>query len=257
MIGSAAGQVCGPRRRARADTTNGTIFFTTFNPDTINGFTGNVWSDTYNFNGTTFTLATPTGVANTTGADGLLFLPDGNLAVSVQGNNHVSEVNTSTHAIGPVVGAGTGSYHMALNTGSTSTATLLYNVWNGSGGGGSTAISALPIQIGSPSLNVAGTPYTVSCAAGHAGCSTDVRGVVFDPNNGKFYYGTAGDGLTNGDFGTVVFNDVAHTATLTPLATNRAAHGVSFDPFSGDIITNSATEIDQVDPKHRSHPVFA
>jgi hypothetical protein len=41
---------------------------------------------------------------------------------------------------------------------------------------------------------------------------------------------------------------VAHTATLTPLATNRAAHGVSFDPFSGDIITNSATEIDQVDP---------
>lgn len=232
----------------RADPTTGTFFFTTYNPDTINNFTGNVWSDTYSFNGTAFTLGTPTGIANTSGADGLLFLPDGNLAVTGQGNDHVSEVNTSTHAIGPVVAAGTGTYHMALNTGSTSTATLLYNLWNGPGGGGSTAISALPIQAGTPSLNVAGTAYTVSCAAGHAGCSTDVRGVVFDPNNGKFYYGTASDGATNGDFGTVVFNDAAHTATLTPLATNRAAHGVSFDPFSGDIITNSANEIDQIDP---------
>ena len=232
---------------AQADPVSGTLYFTTFNPDTIGGFTGNVWSDTFNFNGSTFTLGTPTGIADTAGADGLLFLPDGNLAISGQGDDHVSEVNTTTHAIGPVVAAGTGSYHMALN--SVSAPTLLYNMWNGSGGGGSTAISALPIQAGSPSLNVAGTPYTVSCAAGHAGCSTDVRGVVLDPNNGKFYYGTAGDGLINGDFGTVVFNDTTHTATLTPLLSGgQAAHGVSFDPFTGDIITNSATEIDQRDP---------
>jgi len=232
---------------AKADAVTGTFFFTTFSPDTIGGFTGNVWSDTFNFNGSTFTLGTPTGIANTVGADGLLFLPDGNLAIAGQGNDHVSEVNTTSHAIGPVVDAGTGSYHMALNA--VTAPTLLYNMWNGPGAGGSTAISALPIQPGSPSLSVAGTPYTVSCAAGHAGCSTDVRGVVFDPNNGKFYYGTAGDGLTNGDFGTVAFDNTLHTATLTPLVSGTAAaHGVSFDPFTGDIIANSATEIDQRDP---------
>jgi PEP-CTERM motif-containing protein len=228
---------------ARANPVSGTFFFTTFAVDTINGSTGSVWSDTFNFNGSTFTLGTPTGIANTAGTDGILFLPDGRLAIAGQSNNHVSEVTTAG-VIGPVVNAGTGSYHLAVSQGNT----LLYNMWNGPTGGGSTAISALPIQAGTPSLSVAGTPYTVSCAAGHSGCSTDVRGVVLDTNNGKYYYGTAADGQTNGDFGTVVFDDILHTATLTPLATNRAAHGLSFDPFTGDIITNSATEIDQDDP---------
>src|SRR5271169_3184655 len=156
-------------------------FFTTFNADTINGKTGNVWSDTYNYDGaTTFTLGAIAGVANTAGADGLLFLPGaGNpLAVAGQGNDHVSQVTTAG-VIGPVVAAGTGSYHLAFNSANT----LLYNMWNGSGGGGSTAISALPLSGGL--LSAAGTPYTVTSVGGH---STDVRGVIFDPITGTYFY---------------------------------------------------------------------
>ena len=64
---------------AKADSTSGSVFFTTFAGGT------NVWTDTYNFNGTTFTLGTPTGIAATNGADGLLFAPDGNLSLLGKG----------------------------------------------------------------------------------------------------------------------------------------------------------------------------
>ena len=138
------------------------------------------------------------------------------------------------------VDAGTGAYHLGLS----GSGTTLYTMWNGPGSGGSTAIAATVLSGGG--LAVAGTPYTVSCAVGTS-CVTDVRGVVFDPVNGKFYYSTAADGAS-GTFGTVVFNDVTHTATLTQLLSGVFAHGVSFDPFTKEIIMNSAGTIEQFDP---------
>jgi hypothetical protein len=220
-------------RTAKADNTSGSVFFTTFNGGT------NVWTDTYNFNGTTFTLGTPTGIAATNGADGLLFAPDGNLIIAGQGTDLLHEITTGGVPVN-TVDAGTGAYHLGLS----GTGTTLYTMWNGPGSGGSTAIAATVLSGGG--LAVAGTPYTVSCAVGTT-CITDVRGVVFDPVNGKWYYSTAGDGVS-GTFGTVVFNDVTHTATLTQLLSGVFAHGVSFDPFTKDIIMNSGGEIEQFDP---------
>jgi hypothetical protein len=43
-------------------------------------------------------------------------------------------------------------------------------------------------------------------------------------------------------------NNVTHTATLTQLSSGVFAHGVSFDPFTKDIIMNSAGTIEQFDP---------
>lgn len=220
---------------AMADTANGNLFFTVFSG------APNVWNVTYNFNGSTFTLGTPTAIATTIGADGLLLAPDGNLIIAGQGTDQLHEITTTGTAVNTVF-AGTGAYHMALSS-NASNATL-YTMWNGPGGGGSTAIAATVLSGGGLSVN--GTPYTVSCAV-PSGCSTDVRGVIFDPVNGKWYYGTAGDGLS-GTFGIVSFNDVTHTATLTQLKSGVFAHGLSFDPFSKDIIFNSANEIDQFDP---------
>jgi hypothetical protein len=73
---------------ANADSTSGSVFFTTFAGGT------NVSTDTYNFNGTTFTLGTPTGIAATNGADGLLFAPDGNLIIAGQGTDLLHEITT-------------------------------------------------------------------------------------------------------------------------------------------------------------------
>lgn len=221
---------------AKADGTSGNLFFTTF----IGGAGGtNVWTATYSFTGTTFTLGAPTPVAATAGADGLLFAPDGNLIIAGQGTNQLHEITTAGVPVN-TVNAGTGAYHLGLSgTGGT-----LYTLWNGPGSGGLTAIAATTLSGGG--LAVAGTPYTVSCAVGTT-CITDVRGVVFDPHNATWYYSTAGDGAS-GTFGTVTFNDVTHTATLTQLLSGVFAHGVSFDPFTNDIIMNSAGVVQQFDP---------
>ena len=81
----------------------------------------------------------------------------------------------------------------------------------------------------------------------NGGTSQDVRGLIFDPVNGKWYYGTADDGSTAGTFGTVTFGP-GNTATLTQLLSNVPAHGLTFDPFTNDIIFSSGNMIDQFDP---------
>ena len=217
---------------AWADAVSGTIFFTTFSGGR------NVWKDTFNYNGTTFTLGTPTNIASTSGADGLLFLPDGNLAVAGQGNN-LTEVTTGGTIV-KTVAPGAPSFHLALT--SNSPTALLYNMANG--GAGSTPISAVTLSGGGLLNN--GVAYTVNCLG--TGCSIDVRGVIFDATNSTWYYGTAGDG-GSGNFGVITFNDAAHTATLSaPILTGVFAHGLTFDPLTNDIIFSSANTISQFDP---------
>src|SRR5262249_35614099 len=149
--------------------------------------------------------------------------------VAGQGTNDLHELTTAGAPV-VTVNAGTGAYHLALS-GSGPSATL-YTLWNGSGSGGSTAIAGTTLSGGG--LSSGGTPYTVSCAAG-ASCSTDVRGLVYDPTNTTWYYGTAPDNGV-GDFGTVALDDSAHTAVLTPLLTGEEAHGLTYDPLTHDII---------------------
>ena len=226
---------------AKADPANGTLFYTTF------GGGQNVWRVDYNYNGTTFLLTNNTNIASTGGADGILFDPKGNLIISGQNFNSPPQLHEITTGGGVVAnvsagtpGTGMGSYHMALS--STASNAILYNTWNGPGTG-PTSISATVLSGGGLSVN--GVNYTVTA---NGGTSTDVRGVIFDPINSKWYYGTSADGSVVGDFGTVVFNDVAHTATLTRLLTEVAAHGLSFDPFTNDVIMNSGNTINQFDP---------
>jgi PEP-CTERM motif len=163
-----------------------------------------------------------------------LFAPDGNLLVAGQGNN-LTEVTTSGTIV-KTVAPGAPSFHLALTSNAPNA--LVYNMWNG---GGNAQISAVTLSGGGLLNN--GVAYTVN---GCAGCSTDVRGVILDTANNTWYYGTAPDG-GSGDFGTVVFNDVAHTATLTRLKTNLFAHGLTFDPFTNDLIVSSAGTIQQLD----------
>jgi hypothetical protein len=222
----ASGMVSGT---ARADSTSGQLFFTTFSPD--NG--SNVFSTNFSFNGTTLSFSGTTGIADTNGADGLLFDPAGNLLVAGQGNN-LSEVTTGGTIIKAVAPGGP-SFHLALTSNAGNA--LVYNM--GNGGCGDNCISAVQLVNGKLSAN--GVAYTVT-----GGSSHDIRGVIFDPHNNTFYYGTAPDNGT-GDFGTVVFNDTTHTATLTVLKTGVAAHGLSFDPFTNTIITNAGPTINQFD----------
>jgi hypothetical protein len=215
---------------ASADVVTASLFYTTFSGQP------RLWSVDATFNGTsTLSLANNIGVANLNGADGLLFAPNGNLLVGAQGNSLI-EVTTGGTVVNNVAPGG-GSFHLALS-GDSPTA-IVYNINNG--GCGNNCISAVTLAGGGLSGN--GNLYTVIGGASH-----DVRGVIFDPANNTWYYGTAGDGATNGDFGTVVFDDTLHTATLTVLLSNVPAHGLTYDPFTQTIIISSDTLIQQFDP---------
>lgn len=216
---------------AVADPVTGTLFYTTFAGGT------NVHRVDFNYNGTTFLLTNNIGIASTNGADGLLFAPNGNLLVAGQGLN-LTEVTTGGTIV-TTVNPGGPSFHLALTSDASNA--LVYNMWNG---GGNTQISAVTLSAGGLLNN--GVPYRVSCSAATPNCSTDVRGVILDTVTNTWYYGTAPDGGA-GDFGTVVFDDTLHTATLTQLQTGLFAHGLTFDPFTSDIIISSAGTIQQLD----------
>lgn len=222
-----------------ADPVSGTLYYTTF------AGAPQVHQVNYNFNGITFSLTGNTDIGSTIGADGLLFAPDGNLLVGGQGNGVVNEIPKTGPVPIAVQATGTGSYHLALSSDAANA--ILYSMWNGPGGGGSTAIGAIQLSGGGLTASTDLGGYTVLCAAGSPGCSKDVRGVILDTHTGTWYYGTASD-VGPGDFGTVVFDDVAKTATLTPILTGVPAHGVTFDPFTNDIIFSQGNQIDQFDP---------
>lgn len=68
--------------------------------------------------------------------------------------------------------------------------------------------------------------------------------MIFDPVTSKYYYTTAPDG-GKGNFGSIVFNGSGFVTTR--IASGLFAHGISYDPFSKDLIVNSANFIQQID----------
>jgi hypothetical protein len=218
---------------AYADPLVGTLFYTTYA-----GSGNNVHSVDYSYDGSAIVYSNNHGIATTNGADGILFAPNGNLLVGGQGTNRISEITPTGTPVGSV-DAGTGSYHLAL--GSDAPDATLYNIWNG---GCCAAISAITLVGGGISASGAGITYTVT-----GGNSQDIRGIIYDPVNSTWYYGTAPDG-GSGDFGTISFSGT--TATLTVIATEKFAHGLTFDPYTNTVIFSSDNTISQFDPNTSS-----
>jgi PEP-CTERM motif len=69
--------------------------------------------------------------------------------------------------------------------------------------------------------------------------------VIFDPQTSQYYYTTAPDG-GQGNFGSIVFTGSGFVTTR--IASGLFAHGISYDPFSHDLIVNSANVIQQITP---------
>jgi len=202
----------------------GTLYFTTFaggaNVHTV-GFTYNP--------GVSFMLGSVVDLTPTPGADGLLFDPlNGNLMVAGQSSGFVSEEPKTGGTVTNVnVGPAGQSYHLAL----TSNNSAVWNMANGQ----NAFISVVPLPFNSAS----GTSYPVT------GNDTDIRGVIFDPQTSQYYYTTAPDGGT-GNFGSIVFTGSSFVTTR--IASGLYAHGISYDPFSHDLIVNSANVIQQITP---------
>jgi len=222
--------------QAQADPVTAKLFYTTFSG------TPNVHTTTALLSGSSLTFSGTSNVATTTGADGIAFAPDGNLLIGGQNANNPAQVHEITVGGAAVASASTtassnGSYNLALSANSPSA--TLYTLCNTNCGANFTSFT-----LSGGGLVNASTGTDITVTGGRN--SNQVTGLVFDTHNSTWYYGTTVDDSTSGDFGTVTFSGT--TATLHTLLSGVAAHGVTFDPFTNDVIFSSGNQIDQFDP---------
>lgn len=187
---------------ASAGMISGTLYYTLY--------TGgqNVWSVGYQYDGTNFTLSTPTNIASTDGADGIIFAPNGDLLIGGQNSGQVHQITTAGVPVTDGATGGGGSFHLALDPSGT-------KVYTSNFGG---ALATLPIS-GGQIQN--GTAHALT------GDDYGVTGEAFTPSSGAFYV----NGQPNGGGNVGLLN--LSTFTTTQLFSGiTSAHGMVYDPFT-------------------------
>jgi hypothetical protein len=212
---------------ALAGPINGTLYFTTFAGGE------NVHSVDFSYNGSnSFSLSNikniaatqgPSGVA---GADGLVFTTDGQLAVGGQGNV-VYKVNTTNGQVTSVTAGNTNAFHMMATP------------------DGHILSSSIP---GTPAVYPGNLSANGKALTFKGGTDQFVDTISFDNKGNGFYTSSSSSG--NGSFGRISLDLTNDTYTTTRLIAPPlpAAHGMTFDPFTGDLILFGAEHITQIDP---------
>ncbi|HJU20856.1 MAG TPA: PEP-CTERM sorting domain-containing protein [Stellaceae bacterium] len=217
--------------QAQAGPASETVYFTTFN-----GGGEDVWQSTmtYTGNGTagngTFSPGTPTNLASTPGADGIVFNPNnGQLLVGGQNTGNIYQVNPAGGNQYTALNAGMNTYEITVDPSGNV-------VWGGGSEGGATTITSVPI-------NPTGGAPTVTPVSGS---DNTVTHITFVPGQapGTAFYTTGGDDGF-GDFGTINLATGKTTAILTNV---KYAHGMVYDPFTHDLIISGGNELAQIDP---------
>lgn len=209
---------------AYAGPVSDTLYFTNFSNHQIQSTVG-----TYTGNGTagngTFSLTAPSVITTTPGADGIVGNPNnGYLLIGGQGNA-VYQVNPSTGAFTSAT-PGVAAFHLAVDPSQ--------NVVWASGIPG--ALSSVPIN----PFGGAGTVLTTTLASGAA---INITSLAFTPSNGVFFTDAGAAGT--GDFGSINLTTGIATVLMSGVV---AAHGMVYDPFSGDLILGGGNQITQIDP---------
>lgn len=175
---------------------------------------------TYDVGAGTTSIATPTVITHTPGADGVLFAPDGDVIIGGQADA-VYKVHMPGPSFTGVNAGGALSFHVMLDPSGT-------KVWTAGNLG---SLASVPLY---PFAN--GTQHPLS------GDDVQITHIIFAGN--AAYY-TASLPTGNGNFGRIDLN----TFTTTRLFTNvRWAHGACYDCFTGDIMVFANDTIAQFDP---------
>ncbi len=198
-----------------ADAILGEFYYTIFNGQP------NVKKRTFTYDGaTTFAISGATVIATTNGADGVIFAPDGDLIVGGQGNI-IHKVNPGTGTVVSRTAGGAASFHVSLDPSGA-------KVWT----------TGIPGALAEVSL----TPFSNGVVHALSGPDTAITSISFD-STGQAYY-TASGAAGTGNFGKIDLTTFTTTRFLSGVA---AAHGMSFDPFTGDLMLFGDSHISQVD----------
>lgn len=214
--------VCETHGTGRATaTTSGDLFYTR------NTAGVNVRKVTFAYDGKQFTLGSPVDIAAVDRADGLVFAPDGDLVVG--GYEHgLHKVNPVTGAVTTQGAGGRVSLHLAVDPSGA-------KVWSGGEIGFDAAeLIEYPLDPFGP-----GTPRPV------AGDDAQITQLAFDACGNGFYTSSlAGQG--GGNFGVI---DLQAFTTYRAVTDFDAVHGITFDPFTGDVFVYGGGRVAQVDPR--------
>ncbi len=236
--------------------TTGTLYLTCYANQGSSGSNCTTGSDvqkvTYTYNGTALTMGTPTAVANTQGADGIQFLPNGDLVIGGQQSGTVSEVTPSGTLVKKVASGMPEVDHISvapqgLGGGSYVTA----------GGYSGHGLNLLPIgSNGQIEPGIACTLYNSSAPTTPISSTGFVMDTIVWVGSQAYYTESLPNGPGGffggyGAFGAIniTYNSTAGTcsAQLTQLLTGLpSAHGMAFDPATGSIITFGAQMIAQI-----------
>src|SRR5215469_14071038 len=110
MVCSVAAALAALSTAAQAADFTGTLDYTLFTGGV------NVWHVSFDYNDVTHvaTLGTPTSIASSNGADGIIFAPNGNLLIGGQTSDNVYEYTTAGMLVA-TQNTGTPNYHLTLN----------------------------------------------------------------------------------------------------------------------------------------------
>ncbi len=193
----------------------GDLFYTRFS----GGPNVNRVTYTYDSSAPSFVLSNNTPIDNTNGADGIVFAPDGDLLVGGQGDRvHKVETNGSGHVT--VNAGGTNSYHLAVDPSGNV-------VWSAGIPGG---LASVPLA-----------PFANGTAHALSGNDTVITSIAFD-TAGNAYYTSSGPGGF-GSFGKIDLTTFTTTRTMSNVP---AAHGMAFDPVTGDLMLFGDSHISQI-----------
>jgi WD40 repeat protein len=193
---------------------SGDIYFTRFRDSP------NVLKVHFNYSNGKLTLDKPKAIATLNGVDGAVFAPDGDLLVGGQGDL-VHKVHVADGKFKDVK-ANASAYHLSMDPSGK-------KVW----------AAGIPGPLAEIPLNpfAAGIPHDLS------GDDTEVTSLAFDSSK-HAYYTSSG----SGGYGSVGLIDLKAFKTVRKLENVPAAHGMVFDPFSGDLLLFGADHVTQIDP---------
>ena len=194
------------------------LYYTTYSPGTVDKVSVSIAAGTA-------TLGTPVPIVQNIPADGLIFLPNGDLMTAA---GAASEINPNTGAV-TTENQGVNGDHLALDPSGKV-------VWTSPQPG---PLYELPIDPLGPATQVT-----------LAGDDTSVTHIAFDNSGQAFYVNGAPGGY--GSFGLISLPAIG---AANPVATTQriysnlpAAHGITFDPFTGDLFLVGASSVAQIDP---------
>jgi len=229
-----------PSPNPQTQNLSGTLFYTRFPTPTYPcstpycGDPTNVKSVTFQYNGTTFSLGTPTNIASVPAADGIVLTQHNNLLVGGQFGGNVYDVNPHTGQY-TTVSAGTyASFMIGLSPN--------HNIaYIGSVGDRSNG------QIGEVGLNPTVHPLgTITVTGPNQSPAPDPNVDAIAFANGQAFYTSSLPGVA-GDFGEINLQTGVETQLITGL---DAAHGMTYDSYTHDLILSGMHEVVQIDPSN-------